>query len=98
AAKALNCEIYYEVDDKYEANDIILLNTSKNWGGADFFNYYKKNGYIEYQKLEGFIKKHGLTLKVALNICKGNSKTSYEEFKKGKFIFDSEYVEKNINL
>ncbi len=87
AAKSLGVEIYYQMQEGLKAEDIIIMNVSKSWAQADYLNYYCKNGYQEYIKLKDFTKHHNISLKVAINIMVGYSKTAAQEFKNGKFKF-----------
>jgi|ERR1700733_4969939 len=98
AAKALGVEIYYEIKEELAAEDIILMNVSKNWGGRDYLNYYVRNGYEEYMKLNEFINKNDINLKVALNLICGRRKSVYKDFKNGKFKFEGSYHAEEIAL
>ena len=43
AAKNLGVEIYYEIEEKLEHKDIILMNVAKSWAVCDYMNYFVKN-------------------------------------------------------
>lgn len=92
AAKKLGVEIYYQVQEDIKLGDVILLNTSASWTNEDYLNYYVKNGYEEYIKLNEFIKKHDVTLKVVLNTSFGKSRQGHVNFKTGSFKFDEESI------
>lgn len=98
AAKMLGVEIYYEVKKDLKAGDILLLNTAKSWTMNDYHNYYCKNGYLEYQKLEAFMKENQLNLKIALNMTIGFSKQGKGEFKAGNYKFDSSGVSDHLEI
>lgn len=87
AAKMLGVEIFYKVEKSCNVEDIILLNTSKSWGLADFLNYYVKNGHEEYIKLKDFAFKNRLQTRIAYELCCARSDESYTLFKSGKFKF-----------
>lgn len=96
AAKALDVEIYYQVESKLDAPDIVRMNISKAWTMGDYLNFYCQHDYEEYKKLAEFMKKHSLTLKVALTIALGQSKLGYYEFKRGEFKFEE--CSENVDL
>ncbi len=87
AAKALGVEIFYQIEEKLTSGDIIIMNVSKQWGMLDYLNYYTKNGFLEYQRLEAFIKEHNISLKVAQNLTIGTGKDKKAEFRLGTFVF-----------
>ena len=93
AAQILGVDIYYNVEKKIKSEDIILMNIAKSWNSSDYLNYYCKNGYEEYRKLEKFLKEHAITIKIGLSITMGESDKCYEDFRHGKYVF-SEVVEK----
>lgn len=88
AAQKLYVEIYYEIGEDLDSFDIILMNINKSWSPVDFLNFYCKNNYIEYQKLDKFIKETKISLKVALSLIIGRGKNKFHEFKKGEFKFE----------
>jgi hypothetical protein len=98
AAKELGLDIYYQLEDKLQIEDIIIMNTNKNWTINDFFNFFIKNDYDEYIKLNNFIKKNNLDLKVGLDICVGRQHEDYHNFKTGNFIFKNECEENLIEI
>lgn len=98
AAKNLGVEIYYRIEKNLEADDIIKMNIAKSWFQGDYLNFYVYHGYEEYKKLDDFMKKHNLTLKVALNIALGQSKQGYTDFKDGKFKFDDDSLGVELDI
>lgn len=91
AAKILGVDIYYQIKQDLEAKDIIILNAhQKNWVMGDYHNFYVKNGYKEYQKLQEFMVKNNVQLKVALMLTFGQTKEKYRDFREGKYIFKME--------
>lgn len=98
AAKNLGVEIYYKIDESLEGSDIILMNISKAWKATDYLNYFCKNGHIEYQKLDEFMKKNRLSIRIALNLIVGESYEKSHEFKMGKFIFGEEDFSDSLAL
>lgn len=87
AARELNTDIYYEVKEEIETNDIVLLNISKSWSNADFLNYYARNGYKDYQDLQKFIKEKNITLSLAFSLLGMKTNDEKVGFKHGKFKF-----------
>lgn len=98
AAKALGLPIYYKVEKDLKGQDMILLNVSKSWGNTDFLNYYVKNMHTEYMKLNQFLKESTLSLTIALNVLLGRSRERNHDFRMGKFKFQSDLVQSDINL
>lgn len=98
AAKMLGVEVYYQKEKKLGANEVMLMNTAKAWTCGDYLNFYCKNGYKEYQKLQNFMKKHNLNLRVALNICMGAGKYSYSSYKNGEFQFEDQQLDKELEV
>jgi len=96
AAKHLGVEIYYQVEESLNSQDIILMNVAKTWSSADYLNYYCQNGHQEYIALKEFIKVNQVSLKVALSICMGTSKDVFREFKEGKLSFKEELLSEYI--
>jgi len=93
AAKNLGVEIYYEIEEKLEHKDIILMNVAKSWAVCDYMNYFVKNHYPEYLKLDQFIKERNLSLSIALNLTLGRKRSHYDDFKLGKYVFDDRCLE-----
>lgn len=97
AAEKLGVEVYYEVQEALKAEDIILLNTAKAWGNADYLNFYCKNGYSDYIKFKEFMDKHGLNIRVSLYLCTNNSNDK-ASFRDGKLKFDSVEIEDQLDV
>lgn len=98
AAKFLACEIYYQQEKKLDAADIIRMNITKPWTIDDYLNFHCQHQNDEYLKLKGFMQKHTLTLKVALNIAMGQAKSGYHDFKLGNFKFDEENLDIELDV
>ncbi len=97
AAKILGVEVYYQIEKKLTAQDIIKLNISKAWTLGDYLNFYCQHQYDEYLKLKNFMSKHNLNLKVALNITMGTAKLGYHDFKMGEYTFDEENLDVELD-
>lgn len=88
AAKRLGVPIYYEMDDKIQVKDMVILNANQAaWSGDDYLNFYEKEGFPEYQKLKRFMKEKNLELRVAFMLCGSAGGGVYKDFKFGKYIF-----------
>ena len=98
AAKQLGVEIYYQVEKKLDALDIIKMNVSKNWTMLDYLNFYCVHEYAEYVKLKDFMDKHNLTLRVALYIAIGERILGYDIFKKGEFVFEDKSMDEEMYI
>lgn len=97
AAKALGVPVYFTVEKDFNIEDIILMNTAKSWGIHDYLNFYVKNHFPEYMKLDEYMKKTGLGLKIALYICMGTSHDERMDFRQGRFKFVEETEMKEID-
>ena len=86
AAKRLGVDIYYEVKADTEKHDIILLNIAEKWQQRDYLNYYVKNGYPEYIKLDTFLKRHNMNLRTYLGVAIGRTHEKHETFRSGAFV------------
>lgn len=98
AAKLLGVPIYYIKNIELNATDIIIMNVSQPWGQMDYLNYYSKNGYAEYIKLQTFMKKHGISIKIALGVTMGHKKESHLNFKQGLYKFNEEDFSSHIDI
>lgn len=98
AAKALDFEIWYEINQDMTSGDIILMNIAKAWTMGDYMNYYCKNGFEEYKKLDEFMKRNRVSLKVALNITIGSAPSAMHEFKIGAFIFKHDIFAESLDV
>ena len=98
AAKELNTEIYYQIEKNLQVEDIITLNTLKTWTLADYMNFHCKNGNEEYIKLNQFIKKNKISTVTMLTILFGRCKNLIDSFKLGKFKFETELLENQIQM
>lgn len=87
AAQQVGVPVFYSVEEKIEAKDLLLLNLSKSWSTTDYVNYYAKNGYEEYKKLEEFAKFHQLAITLAVNLLSGRNKQLFEKIRQGEFKF-----------
>lgn len=87
AAKQLGVEIYYMICKETTHMDVITMNMNKAWGVYDYLNFYVKNGYPEYIKLDEFIKKQNVHLKIALRVTMGQTKKGSEDYKRGRYVF-----------
>ena len=98
AAKELDVPIYYEISKEFSEEDIPRLNTSKGWGIGDYLNFHVKSGKQEYIKLQEFMKKNNITLKVA-NMTQGlGHNKSYVDFKAGNFKFNDTLADQVFDI
>lgn len=98
AAKHLQLEIFYQVEKKLDAVDIVRMNVSKPWTMGDFLNFYVHHKFQEYIKLQDFMKKNNLTLKVAMTIALGQARLGYHEFRMGEFKFHEESLSIELDI
>jgi len=90
AAKKLGVPIFYEIKPELDLSDIIILNTNKQWNLNDFQNFFVKNGYVEYCKLQEFINKNTLPVSVASYLTGVSTHSQISAYKRGEYIFDIE--------
>lgn len=98
AAKSLGIPIFYRQVKELQGSDIIIMNVSQPWGQADYLNYFCKNHYPEYLKLQEFMMRHNITIKIALNITMGHRKEAFADFKQGLFKFKEEDFANHIDI
>jgi hypothetical protein len=98
AAKKLGTEIYYKQEKGINASDVIALNLAQKWGMQDYMNYYCKNHYPEYMKLDEYMKKNGVSFRVALNLVLGSTHDSLHKFRMGKYKHSEEALEGDIDM
>lgn len=98
AAKSLNIPIFYKIEKNLTAPDIILMNISKPWAIEDYLNFYCQHAYIEYQKLQDFAKNNNLSLKLAITLALGYQHVNFHEFRLGKFKFDANIQNEEIDI
>lgn len=61
AAKKLNLGVYYIVDDAFNFDTLVQLNTSsKKWGVNDYINYWAKAGKKDYKDVMRVAEKYGV--------------------------------------
>jgi len=88
ACKNLDLPIYYIVDNDFQKNQMIALNTSqKNWSLNDYLRYYMQNGSHDYIKLKDFMDDVGFPLSITLKWIANKTSNSYKQFKVGGFKF-----------
>lgn len=97
AAKALNVPIYYRVDQSFTGEDMLALNVSKSWGLPDYLNYYVKNGYQEYIKLNDFNIKNKMNIRTSLTLTSGTSHEISTQFKNGTYKFNNDLYGSEID-
>lgn len=95
AAEKLGVDVYYQVQD-LTAVDMLHLSNEKGWRITDYHNFFVKNGYIEYQKLDEFLKENDLALSIGLRIVMSQKGKVMLSFKRGEFVFDPQVPVENI--
>lgn len=91
AAQDLGVPIYYQIQSDLRDEDIILYQVAAAWSYEDFLNYYVKHRNENYIRLNEFMKKNQLSLKVCMSIFLSGKKDCYTDFKEGRF----EYLEED---
>ena len=89
AAKELDLEIYYVIDQNFTPSKIITLNTTqKKWGASDYLNFWKTQGREDYINLEKFKEDIEFPLPCLINWISRNLGKNYANFREGKFKFE----------
>ncbi len=74
------------------------MNINKNWSTADYLNFHYQHKKPEYVKLKNFMKKHNISLNVAIAIVIGEGTVAHNDFKEGKFTFDQEDLHEELDI
>jgi len=74
------------------------MNLSKAWTPADYMNFHCKNNNSEYLKLQSFMEKHDISLKVAMHIALCEDRKGHEEFRLGEFKFSEEVDGEQLSI
>ena len=98
AAMKLQVPIFYTIEENRSPKDIVLLSITKSWGTSDFLNFYVKNGYKEYIKLDEFLKFNDVCLKIGLCLIMGHTNDAYKKFKNGDFVMHTEISPEHFKL
>lgn len=87
AAKTLGLDIYYQIVQDSNSEDIILLNANqKRWTTEDYIHYYVSKGNLEYKKLQEFCEQRKIGAPWFFKLVTGSregisNKTKYGSFK-----------------
>jgi hypothetical protein len=88
AAKALGLDIYYQIAQDSNSEDIILLNANqKRWGLDDYIHYYISKGNVEFKKLKDFCDEKGISVNLFYRLLGGDNNKLSEKTKYGSFKF-----------
>lgn len=98
AAKALGVPIFYLETRSDDEADIPALNDQKEWKLEDYLNYYCRNGYVEYQKLDKFVREKEIPLNLAISVTTINIKTTAKTFRDGEYVFEDKLSAVNTEL
>lgn len=98
AAKILGVPIYYIIDDAFEIQDMISLNTHRcNWTGENYVKYYAERGFEEYIKLKDFLSENKVSVKIGmLMLVNVDNDRTYPMMKEGSFKFEQSAVNKQF--
>lgn len=97
AAKKLGVDIYYIKDERLTEDDILPMNSARAWVFNDYLNFFCKKGNPHYIKFKDFMEKNNLTGSNALIMLGyGKGGRTIKNVKEGKFEFNHNYAESNI--
>lgn len=92
AAKTLKCTVYYVIDENFNQNKMISMNSVKiNWTIDDYIHFYCTKNYPDYVNLVHFMEKYNLSVTPAFVwTSKQDSSKPFSHIKNGtfKFTFD----------
>lgn len=88
AAKKLNVEVWYRIEESLQDEDIILLNANQaRWGIQDFINFHATKGNIHYQKFKRFALQEDISEHLLKALVSGRSREFMNKMKTGSFTF-----------
>lgn len=104
AAKILGIEVYYQINEEADTEDILLINaTQKKWSREDYLNYLVSTGNQEYLKIKEFCDKHAITLSEYLRMDRQQTSQhsgKIDSFRLGTYKFPEgeklEFLEKTL--
>lgn len=88
AAKALKLEIFYQIKEDSDNEDILLLNTTmRKWRSEDFLNFYINNNNEEYIKMFLLQKELGIKASRLISLLMGCNRggDEYKKFRAGTY-------------
>jgi hypothetical protein len=92
-AKALNIPIYYQINEKSNDEDMVLLNANqRRWQIADYNNHFVKMGKPEYIKLNEFTIGSKLSIQECLSLMGFSGGSNCNVFRCGKFKFPTDIM------
>lgn len=88
AAKKLGVEIFYQIQEEAEDEDIILLNANqKGWETADYLNHYAKKGNPNYVEFLRFSKEYEVSFDLLRIMLYGSEHAIMTKVRSGTIIF-----------
>lgn len=88
AAEALGVEVWYQINEEGQEEDIILLNANqKKWTAIDYVNYHIAKGNKEYLMLRQFAEEKGMSLLELISYAQGYRGKLGKSFREGSFKF-----------
>lgn len=101
AAKSLDLEVYYQINQDSHSEDIILLNANqKKWLKEDYLHYFISKGNIQYIKVKEYCDKHNVTLQEFLRMdsCYYAKTRSNDTFSSGTYKFPDDKGMEEIEM
>ena len=85
AAKELGVEVFYQINEEAQDEDIILLNANqKRWILEDYINYYATKGSEAHKQLLEFARKNDISTTCVVKLFSSTGGNSYTLLKKGE--------------
>lgn len=87
--------IFYMVDNEFQKNDIMSVQSSKKWRQGDYLHYYSKNKINPYVIMDNIISKYPICITTFIRMfCTKTDKHMTRQFVSGKISL--KYKEKEI--
>lgn len=92
AAKQLNVEIYYQIQEKVNDDDIIYLNNQKGWDMVQYLEYWVKRKKKEYLKFQQLSIELEIPFSHLLLFTQNSGRMAFKDFKNGNFVLKNEQL------
>jgi hypothetical protein len=93
AAKKLNKEIYYFINENPYEMAIADNQIQKKWGLEDYLNYYCEKKFTEYLKFKNLMEKYDCSLQFIFVLISGRKFDLSDKFKRGNIKIPTSVIE-----
>jgi hypothetical protein len=101
--KELNLPLHYVICEGYGLGEVHKLNqNAKKWTSSDYLDAYCNLGYIVYLNFKNFMRKHDISIQIAMFLLSGDDSGSMvKTFNSGEFVIskisDAEIIMSKLN-